>query len=186
MNLENTINHYENENTRSTQKDIQIGGGDSIRVNSFIKIVAEGTGTPDHQVKLEELSVSTLFEARALLEKLPFRIGNKEHIGTISRDVHETIIAIGHGEALPADTSEDVVNRRMLSFRFDTKTAHYPISIDTHKNLTIQRRTVGQPNTLSKNEFFATVIKFAPDSPFELAGEEIREVCLVIPQFDTT
>lgn len=188
MSLENEVNHRhheKNEETRSTKKDIQIGDGDPIRINSFTKIIAEGTNTPNYQAKPEKLSASTLFKARASLEKLPFRIGDKEHIGTIPREVHEALVTIGPREILH-DTSEDMVNQRMLSFRFDTKTAHYPISINTHNNLTIQRRTVGQPNNLSKNEFSATVIKFAPDSPFELAGEKIAEICLVIPQLDTT
>lgn len=180
MSIETFFNRQNENEGKSRDICIQVGGGDPIKITSLTKIISEGVGSPDYKVRQEPLPKSSLLEVGNKLENLPFRIGDKEHIGTMPREAHNAHITISPRE-LPQDAPKAIRNQKMLSFRFDEKIAHYPISLDTHNNLTIQQRTIGEPNPLGKSEYLATVVKFIPESSFPLASAEIGEICLVIP-----
>ncbi len=152
-------------------KEIQIGGGDPIRINSFCEIIQEGLYM-DTQAVMKDLPSEALNEATEQIASLPFRFGSTEHIGTLQRPVHDADVTLSsRGVAYDAPESEKAKQR--LAFIFGPNSG--VLSLDTHNNL-----SVGQgPSGENKD---ATIVRFAPESPLKIAGREIGEVTLVIPR----
>ena len=153
------------------KNEIQVGGGDIIKVSSLREIIQKKGGGKG-EVEEQDLPAEYLEKIREALAGLPFRIGSKEHIGTMPRTQHEAIVRIGP-RVLSHDTPESEKKKKALSFTFDKETAQHELSLETSKGLTIQQNlhdTRGPRN----------VIRFEPEK-LELEGEEIGDIFLVMP-----
>src|SRR3989338_7378762 len=96
------------------KNEIQVGGGDIIKVSSLREIIQKKGGGKG-EVEEQDLPAEYLEKIREALAGLPFRIGSKEHIGTMPRTQHEAIVRIGP-RVLSHDAPESEKKKKALSF----------------------------------------------------------------------
>ena len=151
------------------ETEVQIGTGDPITVSSLQKIVyrEKGAGPVGEPVPVEELQ-----SVQESLAKLPFRIGEKEHISTRSRPAHEAAVVISP-RSLRYDAPESEWKKRALIVRFE-QGLQANLSFQNIKDLTFEQHE--EPKSGKVN-----LIRFETDEVFEVGGEEIGEVRLVVP-----
>lgn len=153
------------------KNEIQIGGGDIIKVSSLREII-EKKGGERGELEEQDLPAEYLEKVRGALSNLPFRIGSKEHIGTMPRSKHEATVRVGP-RLLSHDAPESEKKKKALSFTFDKETARYELSLETSKGLTIQQN-------LHHPRGPRNVIRFEPKN-LALEGEKIGDIFLVMP-----
>ena len=175
MSVEREFNYSQEKNRENT---VEVGQGHLIQVSSLEKVVYEKDGFGTKEVK-KEVPIEELQKAQESLAKLPFSIGEKEteRIGTFPRTSHEASIIIGPRPSGHNDP-ESEQKKRVLIFRFE-KGLVADLTFENVKKLGFEHReTKGNMGNVS-------LIHFEPDETFEVGGEEIAEIRLVIPAEQT-
>lgn len=149
------------------ENTVEVGSGELIQVTSFEKIVYQenNLGLKDADHMKEKVPVNQLKKVEETLAKLPFSIGQKEseRISTFPRHAHEASVKM-----IPSQE-----NQHALIFSFD-KGPPSALTFEDVKKLTIEQRETQRMDSVN-------LIRFETDKIFELAGEEIGEIRLVVP-----
>lgn len=168
MNIERGNFSPENE----AMNKVQVGTGDPINVSKLEKITIQERRTISEPapVKRDKLPIEHLQNAEEALSKLPFRFGDKEHIGTIPRTVHEASITIGP-RPLAYDAPESEKSKQALFIKLQA--GQQPLSFEKAKNLTFEQQET--------RNGIVNLIHFDTDEAFKVGDDEIGEVRLIIP-----
>lgn len=139
----------------NSKRDVNIGGGETIRVTGVYEIVQEAGEAARHDLDADKV----MQVAASTLAKLPFRVGSGDHIGTIEH-VHEAELGFG------PDT---------LTLRFaDASTSLAHLTMMDVNGLNFRRDPFVQGGPSS-------VVEFTLKQEIDVAGHKVMNARLVMP-----
>lgn len=151
-------------------KEIEFADGDTLKIKALTEILSKGEEVEERNIQLDPDQVTKLQQT---LEKLPFRIGQKEHIGTFPRQTHELVIAFG-SRMLEYNAPKEEKEKKLLALKFDQEISSYPLRIQTNSELLVE-------SNMDDSRGPRNVIRFTPESSLIIANKEIEEIVIVLP-----